>query len=75
LWRNVAGKAKIDSSEGGLKPAAPSGAAALARTSLAACALNVPTLRTSAINWPALSKLASGGDVARTLLVLHCGPP
>src|SRR6058998_1959254 len=76
LWKKVWGNANSDSREGGLKPAAPSGGGAtLARTSLVAAALKVPTGRSSAINWPALSKLASGGGVARTLLTLHCGPP
>lgn len=42
-WKNVSGNAWSDSSDGGTKPAAPSGAAALARTSLKNVGSNVPT--------------------------------
>src|SRR2546425_4615343 len=63
LWKNVCGKAKSDSSEGGTKPSAPRGGAALARTSLNAVGSNVPTLRSCPINCPLEIKPAPGGGV------------
>ena len=75
LWKNVWGKAKIESSDGGLNPSAPSGAAALARTSLPAPASNVPTF----INWPMISALTmtpdGGGATKFTRLLVHCEVP
>src|SRR5207247_2521075 len=75
LWKKVCGNANKESREGGLNPAAPSGATAVARISLVAAALKVPTGRSSVINCPASTRLASGGGVKRTLLLLHCAPP
>src|SRR5262247_336140 len=52
-------------SEGGTNPSAPSGGAALARTSLNAAGLNVPTWRSWPISWVLESRPAPGGGKQR----------
>jgi hypothetical protein len=68
---------KIESSDGGTNPFAPSGGAVgFVRTSLSAAGLKVPTFRNSLINSPPASIMAGlGGGVYLIRAVVHIAVP